>query len=128
MLLGSLLWCVRLLLHGLRLIMLLLRLDVLFLRFVKFGIGAVIVLLVNVIGCFLFGWLFSLFEGRAWFSDTLQLAIFTGFLGSFTTFATFGWNTLELFRTGQIALALGNVGANAILGLVAVWLGFILAR
>jgi CrcB protein len=86
------------------------------------------ILLVNVIGCFLFGWLFSLFEGRTWFSDTLQLAIFTGFLGSFTTFATFGWNTLELFRTGQIALAIGNVGANVILGMVAVWLGFILAR
>ena len=86
------------------------------------------ILLVNVIGCFLFGWLFALFEGRAWFSDTVQLAIFTGFLGSFTTFATFGWNTLELLRTGKVALAIGNVGANVILGMAAVWLGFILAR
>ena len=86
------------------------------------------ILLVNVVGCFLFGLLFTLFESRAWFSDTLQLAIFTGFLGSFTTFATFGWNTLELFRTGDITLAIGNVGANVILGMVAVWLGFILAR
>ena len=86
------------------------------------------ILLVNVVGCFLFGWLFGLFENRQWFSDTLQLAVFTGFLGSFTTFSTFGWNTLELIRIGQPGMALGNVAASVLLGLVAVWAGFSLGR
>lgn len=86
------------------------------------------ILVVNVVGCFLFGWLFTLFENRAWLSDTLQLAVFTGFLGSFTTFSAFGWNTLELLRNGQAALAIGNVSASVGLGLLAVWAGLSLAR
>lgn len=86
------------------------------------------ILAVNVIGCFLFGWLFSLFENRAWFTDAIQLAVFTGFLGSFTTFSTFGWNTLELLRNGQPVLALGNILASVILGILAVWAGLSLAK
>ena len=58
----------------------------------------------------------------------MRLAIFTGFLGSFTTFSTFSWNTLELLRSGAIGLAIANVGASVILGLVAVWLGLLLGR
>ena len=86
------------------------------------------ILLVNTLGCFLFGWLFVVFENRAWFTDSVQLAVFTGFLGSFTTFSTFSWNTLELMRNGQAGLALLNVGASVLLGMVAVWAGFSLAR
>ncbi len=86
------------------------------------------ILVVNVVGCFLFGWLFTLFEEKSWFSNTLQLAVFTGFLGSFTTFSTFGWNTLELLRTGHAAMALGNVGASVILGILAVWAGLLVGR
>lgn len=86
------------------------------------------ILLVNVSGCFLFGWFFSFLEGREWAGDSLRLAVFTGFLGSFTTFSTFGWNTLELLRSGQAGLALGNVAASVLLGLVAVWAGFSFGR
>ncbi len=86
------------------------------------------ILVVNTAGCFLFSWLFGLFENRVWFSDSLQLAIFTGFLGSFTTFSTFSWNTLELLRNGQGGLALLNVGLSIALGMGAVWAGFSLTR
>jgi len=86
------------------------------------------ILLVNTLGCFLFGWLFALFEDRQWFSDAVQLAVFTGFLGSFTTFSTFSWNTLELLRQGQGGLALTNIAASVVLGMIAVWAGFSLAR
>lgn len=86
------------------------------------------ILLVNSVGCFLFGWLFVYFEDRAWFSDSLQLAVFTGFLGSFTTFSTFSWNTLELLRAGQGGLALLNIGLSVFLGMIAVWAGLSLAR
>ncbi|MCG8600435.1 MAG: fluoride efflux transporter CrcB [Verrucomicrobiales bacterium] len=86
------------------------------------------ILVVNVAGCFLFGWLFAFFEQKEWFSNAVQLAVFTGFLGSFTTFSTFGWNTLELLRIGQPVMAFANVAASVILGLVAVWAGFSLGR
>lgn len=86
------------------------------------------VLLVNTVGCFLFGWLFGIFEEKEWFSDAVRLGVFTGFLGSFTTFSAFGWNTLELLRNGQAGLALGNIAASVILGIAAVAAGFWLAR
>ncbi|HQZ27433.1 MAG TPA: fluoride efflux transporter CrcB [Verrucomicrobiales bacterium] len=86
------------------------------------------ILIVNVGGCFLFGWLFAYCEGKAWSTEAVRLALFTGFLGSFTTFSTFGWNTLELLRTGAIGLAIANVGASVLLGLLAVWAGFLLGR
>ena len=86
------------------------------------------ILVVNTAGCFLFGWLFGLFESKTWFSDTLQLAVFSGFLGSFTTFSTFSWNTLELLRNGQGGLALLNIGISVSLGMIAVWAGFSLNR
>lgn len=86
------------------------------------------ILVVNVLGCLCFGWLYSRFEGKAWVSEPLRLAVFTGFLGSFTTFSTFGWNTLELLRSGHMGLALANVGASLALGLGAIWAGFALGR
>lgn len=86
------------------------------------------ILLVNTLGCLLFGWLFGLLESRGGSSESVRLAIFTGFLGSFTTFSTFGWNTLDLIRQDQVGLAIGNVVASVALGLGAVWLGYATGR
>lgn len=86
------------------------------------------ILLVNVGGCFAFGFLFAWCEAREIGSDILRLGVFTGFLGSFTTFSTFGWNTLTLLRDGYVGLAFSNIAANVVLGLLAVWAGFLLAR
>lgn len=86
------------------------------------------ILAVNTLGCLLFGWLFGLLETRTWATEPVRLAIFTGFLGSFTTFSTFGWNTLELIRLNQIGLAIANVVASVALGLAAVWAGYAMGR
>lgn len=86
------------------------------------------ILAVNTLGCFLFGWLFGLFEQRQWFSDAVQLGIFTGFLGSFTTFSTFSWNTLQLIRDDRFGLAFGNIAGSVVLALIGVTAGFWLAR
>ncbi len=86
------------------------------------------ILFVNVGGCFVFGWLFSFSEGKPWSTEAMRHAVFTGFLGSFTTFSTFGWNTLELLRSGAVGLALANVAASVLLGILAVYLGFLIGR
>lgn len=86
------------------------------------------ILVVNGLGCFAFGLLMGWLEDRHWAGESLRLAIFTGFLGSFTTFATFGWNTLDLLRQGQMWLAGVNILASVIIGLVAVWGGYSLVR
>jgi CrcB protein len=80
-------------------------------------------LAVNVIGCFIIGFLAQLAEGRGVFTSESRLFVFTGFLGGFTTFSSFGNETLNLARDSQMLNALANVGANVILGLFAVWLG-----
>jgi CrcB protein len=80
-------------------------------------------LAVNVIGCFVIGFLAQLAEGRGVFTSESRSFVFVGILGGFTTFSSFGNETLNLARDSQMMNALANVGANMILGLLAVWLG-----
>ncbi len=80
-------------------------------------------LVVNVVGCFMLGFLAQLAETRGAFTSETRLFVFAGILGGFTTFSTFGNETLYLARDNQMMAALGNIGANVIFGLFAVWLG-----
>lgn len=80
-------------------------------------------LAVNVIGCFVIGFLAQLAESRGVFTSESRSFVFVGILGGFTTFSSFGNETLNLARDSQMMNALANVGANVILGLFAVWLG-----
>ena len=80
-------------------------------------------LAVNVVGCFVIGFLAQLAEGRGIFTSEARAFIFVGILGGFTTFSSFGNETLNLARDSQIMSALANVGANVVIGLFAVWLG-----
>lgn len=85
------------------------------------------IFVVNMLGCLLFGFFMGLGAHRSWFAGPHQLAILTGFLGSFTTFSTFGWNTLELTRDGHVGTALSNVVLSVAGGVLGVWAGFALA-
>ena len=80
-------------------------------------------LTVNLIGCFIIGFLSQLAEARGVFTSEARAFIFIGILGGFTTFSSFGNDTINLLRDGETFNALANVGANVILGLLLVWLG-----
>ena len=80
-------------------------------------------LTVNLLGCFLIGFLSQLAETRGAFTPETRALVFIGVLGGFTTFSSFGNDTLNLLRDGQTFNALANVGANVIFGLFLVWLG-----
>ena len=80
-------------------------------------------LAVNVIGCFMIGFLAQLAESRGMFTSESRLFVFVGILGGFTTFSSFGNETLNLARDSQMVNAFANVGANVVIGLFAVWLG-----
>src|SRR5512144_448285 len=80
-------------------------------------------LLVNLIGCFVIGFLAQLAEARGLFTSESRAFVFVGILGGFTTFSSFGNDTINLLRDSETMNALANVGANVILGLILVWLG-----
>ena len=84
-------------------------------------------LTVNLIGCFIIGFLSQLAESRGAFTSESRALVFIGILGGFTTFSSFGNDTLNLLRDGETFNALANVGANVIFGLAFVWLGRIVA-
>ncbi len=84
-------------------------------------------LAVNILGCFCIGFLSELLDARALISTGMRAFLVVGILGGFTTFSAFGSETMNLIRDGEGALALMNVGAQVLLGLGAVWLGYSLA-
>jgi CrcB protein len=84
-------------------------------------------LLVNLAGCFAIGYAWALFE-RTPFGPELRLFLFTGVLGAFTTFSTYGLESIELMRSGRVELGLLNMGLNNLLGLALVMAGFWLAQ
>jgi len=85
-------------------------------------------LVVNVVGCFLIGYGNGLATVRQVFSPGARVFLFIGLLGGFTTFSTFGYETLTLARDSQEVRALVNVGLSVVLGLAAVWFGYSLSR
>jgi CrcB protein len=89
-------------------------------RSIDFPFGT---LAVNVIGCFIIGFLSQLADGRGLFTSEARAFVFIGVLGGFTTFSSFGNETLNLARNGQMLNALTNIAANVLIGLFAVWLG-----
>jgi len=84
-------------------------------------------LTVNLVGCFLIGALAGIADSRQLFTSELRAFVFIGLLGGFTTFSTFGYETLALARGGEYVRAAVNVGSHVILGLTFVWLAYGLA-
>ena len=85
-------------------------------------------LVVNVSGCLVIGMVLSLAEERGALSRETRLTLVTGFLGSYTTFSTFGWETYALAEDGDLFRAAANILLSVLVGLAAVWVGAALAR
>lgn len=85
-------------------------------------------LVVNLVGCLALGALMALLESRLFVSPEARLFLGIGVLGSLTTFSTFGYETLELMRRSELALAAANVAISVIIGLGAVFIGRVLVR
>ena len=91
----------------------------------RFPLGT---LAVNVSGSFLIGLLMTLFTERFQPHTNWRLLLVVGFLGGYTTFSAFEWETYGSVREGGVWLGLLNVVASVVLAYVAVWLGAALAR
>lgn len=82
---------------------------------------------VNFAGCLLFGAAFAVLDARTQWDPTIRLAVLTGFLGAFTTFSTFAFDTAALLREGQYGMAFLNVAGQNLLGVAALFAGLALA-
>jgi CrcB protein len=78
---------------------------------------------VNVMGCFAIGIFSHMVETHSAFNPEIRVFLFIGILGAFTTYSTFGNETINLFRDSEHVLAVANIGLNLILCLVSVWIG-----
>lgn len=85
--------------------------------------------LINMSGSFLLGVVGELAAGKVLpDSDTVRLALGIGFIGAFTTYSTFEYETHALLEDGQWIAAVTNMAASLVVGLLAVRAGVLAAR
>jgi fluoride exporter len=85
-------------------------------------------LVVNALGCFLFGLIAGLIPVVWSASDEWRLVIFTGFLGGFTTFSAYAFQTVDLAGNRRFDLAVANVLAQNGVGMACLVIGIWLAQ
>jgi fluoride exporter len=83
---------------------------------------------INLTGCLAMGFFFTISKGITGYPQELDLLIRTGFLGSYTTFSTYGFDTLTLWRSKQKIGTVFFWAGSPILGLGAVILGVAIAN
>ena len=93
-------------------------------KFISFPSGT---LVVNILGCLLIGVLSQIGDSHGVFTPETRSFVFIGLLGAFTTYSTFGNETVNLMMDGKSQLSLVTVGLHLVLGLGAVWLGRVIA-
>ncbi len=83
---------------------------------------------VNLLGCFLFGLIWSLAEEGWGISDGTRVIVLVGFMGAFTTFSSFAHDTFILMRDARWLLAGANIAAQNVLGIIALVGGVAVGR
>lgn len=91
----------------------------------RFPLGT---LVVNVTGSFLIGLLMTLLTERFQPHPNWRLVLVVGFLGGYTTFSSFEWETFSAIREGGFWVGLANVAGSVLFGYAAVWLGALVGR
>lgn len=82
-------------------------------------------LIVNVSGCFAIGFLWGFVEKKI-ITTNMRFFLFTGILGGYTTFSTFGLEAFDLLRAGEMRLGAAYVLASMVFGVGAVFAGYAL--
>jgi len=83
---------------------------------------------INITGSLFLGWFLTFAGTRYPVSDTMKLAVATGFVGAYTTFSTFMYESTRLSDDGASLEAITNLVGSVIVGLLAVKLGMMIAR
>jgi CrcB protein len=92
---------------------------------VKFPYGTMIV---NISACVIIGFTVTYLGRRAELNPAWRYLILIGFIGAYSTFSTYEWETLSTVRSGAFFLAALYALGSLILGLAAVWVGSVLGE
>jgi fluoride exporter len=89
------------------------------------GVG---IFVVNITGAFIIGLFLTLSEERFLWPPELRVLVATGFLGAFTTFSTWQWESFQMMQASDVIGATLNLGGSLVCGILAVYAGTLLAR
>jgi CrcB protein len=92
---------------------------------VRFPYGT---LVVNVTACAVIGFALTWMSGRAEVNPAWRYLLAVGFIGAYSTFSTYEWETLSTMRSGAFVLASVYALGSLVLGLAATWCGAALAE
>ncbi len=84
-------------------------------------------LMVNLVGSLVIGFIWA-YLGESSGQERTDALFFVGLLGAFTTFSAYTLESMQLYQDGKIGTALANVLANNVGALIAVVIGFTIAR
>ena len=90
----------------------------------RFPYGTIVI---NLTACIIIGFTLTYFGKRADLSPAWRFLVPIGFIGAYSTFSTYEWETLSTLRSGALFLASLYAVGSLVLGLAATWLGTALA-
>ena len=79
---------------------------------------------INLVGCLLAGIFFAFTQRYPILQNEARLLIMVGILGGFTTFSSFGLETFQLIRQGQLFMALSYTLSSVVCGVICLMIGF----
>jgi CrcB protein len=85
-------------------------------------------LVVNITACLVIGFTLTFLGERADINPAWRFLIPVGFIGAYSTFSTYEWETLATMRSGAFAMAAVYAVGSLILGLGATWAGAAIAK
>lgn len=91
----------------------------------KFPYGTFVI---NMTACVVIGFTLTFFARRTDLNPAWRFLIPIGFVGAYSTFSSYEWETLSTLRDGNFAMASLYAFGSLFLGLVAIWFGILLAE